>query len=82
MKSIGTLCVMVPAELVYAAGAMPVRLCSGSYTAYSIGDDYISRDACPLVKAVMGFGKASGSAIAYPSFFPENLDIKVFLDDL
>lgn len=57
MKSIGTLCVMVPAELVYAAGAMPVRLCSGSYTAYSIGDDYIPRDACPLVKAVMGFGK-------------------------
>ncbi len=57
MKSIGTLCVMVPAELVYAAGAMPVRLCSGSYTAYSVGDDYIPRDACPLVKAVMGFGK-------------------------
>lgn len=56
-KTIGTLCVMVPAELIYAAGAMPVRLCSGSYTAYAIGDDYIPRDACPLVKAVMGFGK-------------------------
>ena len=53
-KTIGTLCVMVPSELVYAAGAMPVRLCSGSYTAYSIGDDYIPRDACLLVKAVMG----------------------------
>lgn len=64
MKSIGTLCVMVPAELVYAAGAMPVRLCSGSYTAYSIGDDYIPRDACPLVKAVMGFGKIK----ALPAF--------------
>lgn len=64
MKSIGTLCVMVPAELIYAAGAMPVRLCSGSYTAYSIGDDYIPRDACPLVKAVMGFGKVK----ALPAF--------------
>ena len=64
MKSIGTLCVMVPAELIYAAGAMPVRLCSGSYTAYSIGDDYIPRDACPLVKAVMGFGKVR----ALPAF--------------
>lgn len=64
MKSIGTLCVMVPAELVYAAGAIPVRLCSGSYTAYSIGDDYIPRDACPLVKAVMGFGKIK----ALPAF--------------
>ena len=63
-KSIGTLCVMVPAELIYAAGAMPVRLCSGSYTAYSIGDDYIPRDACPLVKAVMGFGNAR----ALPAF--------------
>ena len=59
-KTIGTLCVMVPTELIYAAGAMPVRLCSGSYTAYAIGDDYIPRDACPLVKAVMGFGKMKG----------------------
>lgn len=56
-KRIGTLCVMVPSELVYAAGAVPVRLCSGSYTAYSIGDDVIPHDACPLVKAVMGFGQ-------------------------
>ncbi|MDE7330845.1 MAG: 2-hydroxyacyl-CoA dehydratase family protein [Lachnospiraceae bacterium] len=56
-KTIGTLCVMVPSELIYAAGAVPVRLCSGSYTAYSIGDDTIPRDACPLVKAVMGFGE-------------------------
>ena len=63
-KTIGTLCVMVPTELIYAAGAMPVRLCSGSYTAYAIGDDYIPRDACPLVKAVMGFGKMK----AFPVF--------------
>lgn len=63
-KSIGTLCVMVPSELIYAAKARPVRLCSGSYTAYSIGDDYIPRDACPLVKAVMGFGQIQ----ALPAF--------------
>ena len=56
-RCIGTLCVMVPPELIYAAGAMPVRMCSGSYTAYTIGDDVIPRDACPLVKAVMGFGQ-------------------------
>ena len=55
VKTVGTYCIMIPAELVYAAGAMPVRLCSGSYTAYSIGDEYVPRDACPLVKAVMGF---------------------------
>lgn len=55
IKTVGTFCFMVPPELIEAAGAMPVRLCSGSYTAYSIGDDLVPRDACPLVKAVMGF---------------------------
>ncbi|WKY48786.1 2-hydroxyacyl-CoA dehydratase family protein [Eubacteriaceae bacterium ES3] len=52
---IGTYCVMVPQELIYAAGAQPVKLCSGSYTAFYIGDDLVPRDACPLVKAVMGY---------------------------
>lgn len=63
MKTVGTYCVLVPNELVYAAGAMPVRFCSGSYTAYSIGDEYIPRDACPLVKAVMGFGHTHTSPL-------------------
>ncbi|MCC8060792.1 MAG: 2-hydroxyacyl-CoA dehydratase family protein [Clostridiales bacterium] len=53
-KTVGTFCLMVPPELVEAAGAAPVRLCSGSYTAYSIGDGLAPRDACPLVKAVLG----------------------------
>ena len=52
---VGTYCVMVPPELIYAQGAMPVKLCSGSYTAFGVGDDLAPRDACPLVKAVMGF---------------------------
>ena len=55
MKTVGTYCVMVPSELIWAAGAMPVRLCSGSYTAYTIGDELVPRDACPLVKSVMGW---------------------------
>ena len=54
-KIVGTYCVMVPHELIYAVGAQPVKLCSGSYTAFSIGDDLVPRDACPLIKAVMGF---------------------------
>lgn len=54
-KLIGTYCVMAPQELIYAAGSIPVKLCSGSYTAFSIGDDLFPRDACPLVKAVAGF---------------------------
>lgn len=55
MKTIGTYCVMVPQELIYAAGAVPVKLCSGNYTAFSVGDEIVPRDACPLVKAVAGF---------------------------
>ena len=53
--TVGTYCVMAPQELIYAAGAMPVKLCSGNYTAFSVGDDITPRDACPLVKAVAGF---------------------------
>lgn len=52
---VGTYCMMVPQELIYAAGAMPVKLCSGNYTAFLIGDDRVPRDACPLVKAVAGY---------------------------
>ena len=52
---IGTYCAMVPLELIYAAGAVPVKLCSGNYTSFLIGDDIVPRDACPLVKAVAGF---------------------------
>lgn len=53
--TVGTYCVQVPQEIVYAAGAQPVKLCSGHYTAFSIGDDVVARDACPLVKAIAGF---------------------------
>ena len=54
-KTIGTYCVMAPQELIYAAGAVPVKLCSGNYTAFFVGEDIAPRDACPLVKAVAGF---------------------------
>lgn len=56
-KKIGTFCAMVPLELIYAAGAVPIRLCSGSYTAATIGDGVVVRDACPLVKAVAGISQ-------------------------
>jgi len=56
VKTIGTYCMMVPQELIYASGAVGVKLCSGSFTAFSIGDDITPRDACPLVKAIAGSG--------------------------
>ena len=59
-KVIGTYCMMVPQELIYAAGAENVKLCSGSFTGFSIGEDITPRDACPLVKAVAGMQEIGG----------------------
>jgi benzoyl-CoA reductase/2-hydroxyglutaryl-CoA dehydratase subunit BcrC/BadD/HgdB len=54
VKTIGTYCVMIPPEMIYAAGAVPVKLCSGSYTGFNVGDQTCPRDSCPLVKAALG----------------------------
>lgn len=54
-KLIGIYCLMVSEELVYAAGAIPVRLCGGSYEASLAGDEFVPRDTCPVVKASIGF---------------------------
>ncbi|MBW2011446.1 MAG: 2-hydroxyacyl-CoA dehydratase [Deltaproteobacteria bacterium] len=53
-KIIGTYCMMVPEELIYAAGAIPVRLSGGSYEASCVGDEQVPRDTCPVVKASLG----------------------------
>ena len=54
-KVIGIYCLMAPEELVYAAGAIPVRLCGGSYEAALAGDELVPRDICPVVRASVGF---------------------------
>ncbi|MDD4457146.1 MAG: 2-hydroxyacyl-CoA dehydratase family protein [Syntrophotalea acetylenica] len=51
---VGLYCVMAPEELVYAAGALPLRLCGGSHEASCAGDELAPRDACPVVKASLG----------------------------
>lgn len=51
---VGSFCVMMPQELIYAAGARPMKLCSGNYVGFQVGDDVTPRDACPLVKSVIG----------------------------
>jgi benzoyl-CoA reductase/2-hydroxyglutaryl-CoA dehydratase subunit BcrC/BadD/HgdB len=51
---VGTMCVHVPDELIYAAGAVPVRLCNGAYTFDQIGAERMPARACPLVKATLG----------------------------
>lgn len=54
-KVIGTYCVMAPEEFIYAAGAVPIRLCGGSHEAALAGDELVPRDICPVVRASTGF---------------------------
>ncbi len=51
---IGTMCVQVPEELILAAGARPLRLCSGAYAFDQVGADFMPAKSCPLIKATAG----------------------------
>lgn len=53
-KRIGTLCVQVPEELVRAAGAVPVRLCSGAHAFDQVGAEFMPAKSCSLMKATLG----------------------------
>lgn len=63
-KLIGTYCMMVPEEIIYAAGAIPVRLSGGSYETSCAGDELVPRDTCPVVKASIG-SAAMGTPALY-----------------
>lgn len=51
---VGISCIQAPEELIYAAGATPVRLCNGSYHYDQVGADFMPAKSCPLVKATLG----------------------------
>ncbi|HHV45897.1 MAG TPA: 2-hydroxyacyl-CoA dehydratase [Tissierellia bacterium] len=53
-KVIGTFCVFVPDEVILAAGAVGVGLCSGSQFWIADGEKVLPRNLCPLVKAFVG----------------------------
>jgi benzoyl-CoA reductase/2-hydroxyglutaryl-CoA dehydratase subunit BcrC/BadD/HgdB len=59
---IGVYCIMAPEELIYAAGAIPLRLCGGCYESCRLGEDHVPRDGCPLAKSSMGFTSQGGMA--------------------
>jgi benzoyl-CoA reductase/2-hydroxyglutaryl-CoA dehydratase subunit BcrC/BadD/HgdB len=63
-KIVGTLCVMVPMELVFAAGAQVVRLCSGYYEPVHPANELLG-DAglCPMVKSTLGTKMVSSNPI-------------------
>ena len=51
---VGTMCLQVPSEIIYALDAVPVRLCNGFYADDEIGSDLAPSKACPLIKATIG----------------------------
>ncbi|QAT61510.1 2-hydroxyacyl-CoA dehydratase [Acidilutibacter cellobiosedens] len=53
-KVVGTFCVFVPDEVILAADAVGVGLCSGSQFWVEDGEKVLPRNICPLVKAFMG----------------------------
>lgn len=54
-KTIGSYCAMVPEEIIYALGYLPLRLCGSHSIAAIMGDELAPRDACPVIKASLGF---------------------------
>lgn len=58
-KVIGIFCNLVPEELIFASGAIPIRLCSGFYETIELAEEVLPKDICPLIKSSFGF-KISG----------------------
>jgi len=51
---IGTMCLQVPEELILAAGAKPLRLCSGAHAYEQYGSEFMPAKSCSLIKATLG----------------------------
>lgn len=54
-KVVGTFCTYTPRELIYAAGAISVSLCSTSDETVTDAEKILPKNLCPLVKSSYGF---------------------------
>ncbi|WP_338094985.1 double-cubane-cluster-containing anaerobic reductase [Methanorbis furvi] len=54
---VGTFCTFVPRELILAAGAAPISLCSGNDETIAAAEADLPINFCPLVKSSYGFAK-------------------------
>jgi benzoyl-CoA reductase/2-hydroxyglutaryl-CoA dehydratase subunit BcrC/BadD/HgdB len=54
-RVVGTYCQYSPAELIVAAGAIPVSLCGTSQTPIPAAERVLPRNLCPLIKSSYGF---------------------------
>ncbi len=53
-KLIGTYCILVSEELIYAVDALPVRLCGGSYETSLAAEEHFPAGSCSLMKSSYG----------------------------
>ncbi len=53
-KLVGTFCLFVPDEIIFASGANRVILCGGRNDTVAIAEQYLPRNICPLVKSSFG----------------------------
>lgn len=54
---VGVYCTFMPEELVMAAGAVQISLCSTSDETIQAAEEDLPRNLCPLIKSSYGFGK-------------------------
>jgi benzoyl-CoA reductase/2-hydroxyglutaryl-CoA dehydratase subunit BcrC/BadD/HgdB len=70
-RTVGTFCLFVPDEIIYAAGADRVILCGGRNATVSLAEEYLPRTICPLIKSSLGSvvsRECCGVAEACPHF--------------
>ena len=53
-KIIGTFCLYVPDEIIYAAGADRIVLCGGRNDSVQLAEEYLPRNVCPVIKSSFG----------------------------
>ncbi len=81
---VGLYCNMVPYELINAFGARAIRLGCGNPAAVPLGEEIITGDVCPLVKASIGMMLCPGSLASQCDCFvlPTSCDAKKKLGEI
>ncbi|MBF0102078.1 MAG: 2-hydroxyacyl-CoA dehydratase [Desulfobacterales bacterium] len=57
-KIVGVYCAFTPKELITAANAIPVSLCSGSEKPFRAAEEHLPANLCPLIKSSYGHAVA------------------------
>lgn len=63
VKVVGVYCAFTPKELISAAGAIPVALCSGSEHPIQLAEQHLPRNLCALISS--SYGHALGETCPY-----------------